>query len=507
MTPLLGFITLYLLASIGIGLVAATRVKNTRDFAVAGRMLPLPVVTATVFATWFGAEAVLGVSATFVREGLHGVVADPFGASMCLILAGFFFASKLYRLNLLTIGDYYRLRYNHTVEWLSTLAIVLSYLGWVSAQIKALGLVFFTVTDGLIPQNSGMILGAGIVLTYTVLGGMLSVAILDFVQITVIMGGLLYIASIVSGLAGGVGNVIAHASAAGKLDFLPQGGYEVWVPFVGAWMTMMLGSIPQQDVFQRITSAKNERTAMAGSILGGSLYFVFAFIPMFLAYSATLIDPAMFDQLLDTDSQLVLPMLILQHTPVFAQVIFFGALLSAIMSCSSATLLAPSVSFTENILRPMLPRMNDRAFLWLMRLVIVAFAGTVLAMALVSNTSIFKMVEQAYKITLVVAFVPLVAGFYWKRGTTQGALFAIVAGFFTWVLCEVFGADDNIWPPQILGLLAATGGMVCGSLLPQRLGRLNPPPSHHHAAEGTYHVAHHDPDGAHSHAGEHHAPR
>ncbi len=492
MTTLLGFITLYLLASIGIGLLAATRVRNARDFAVAGRMLPLPVVTATVFATWFGAEAVLGVSATFVREGLGGVVADPFGASMCLILAGFFFASKLYRLNLLTIGDYYRLRYNHTVEWLSTLAIVVSYLGWVSAQIKALGLVFFTVTGGLIPQDKGMILGAAIVLTYTVLGGMLSVAILDFVQITVIMGGLIYIATIISELAGGVGTVVAHASAAGKLEFLPSGGYEVWVPFVGAWMTMMLGSIPQQDVFQRITSAKSERVAMAGSILGGSLYFVFAFIPMFLAYSATLIDPAMFHQLLATDSQLVLPTLILQHTPIFAQVIFFGALLSAIMSCSSATLLAPSVSFTENILRPMLPHISDRIFLWLMRVVIVAFAGMVLAMALTSSASIFKMVEQAYKITLVVAFVPLVAGFYWKGATTQGALFAIFAGFCTWVLCEFMSTEDAIWPPQILGLIAAAIGMLLRSKLPQRVGRISPPPSHHHAAEGTYHVAHHE---------------
>ena len=488
MTPLLGFITLYLLASIGIGLLAATRVKNARDFAVAGRSLPLPVVTATVFATWFGAEAVLGVSATFVKDGLRGVVADPFGASLCLILAGFFFASKLYRLNLLTIGDYYRLRYNHTVEWLSTLAIVVSYLGWVSAQIKALGLVFFTVTNGLIPQDKGMILGAAIVLTYTVLGGMLSVAILDFVQITVIMGGLIYIATIISDLAGGAGNVIAHADAAGKLAFFPSGGMDVWVPFVGAWMTMMLGSIPQQDVFQRISSAKSERIAMAGSILGGSLYFFFAFIPMFLAYAATLIDPAMFSSLLDTDSQLVLPTLILQHTPVFAQVIFFGALLSAIMSCSSATLLAPSVSFTENILRPMLPHISDRIFLWLMRIVIVAFAGMVLAMALTSSASIFKMVEHAYKITLVVAFVPLVAGFYWQRGNTQGALFAIFSGFFTWILCEAFSTGDTVWPPQILGLIAAVIGMIIGSLLPQRIGQPTPTPSHHHAAEGTYHV-------------------
>ncbi|MDQ5945063.1 MAG: solute:Na+ symporter, family, partial [Pseudomonadota bacterium] len=93
---LIWFVVIYLMVSIGIGLYAARRVHNVKDFAVAGRHLPLPVVTATVFATWFGAEAVFGVSATFVKEGLSGVVADPFGSSMCLIIAGFFFAKKLY---------------------------------------------------------------------------------------------------------------------------------------------------------------------------------------------------------------------------------------------------------------------------------------------------------------------------------------------------------------------------------------------------------------------------
>ena len=119
--------------------------------------------------------------------------------------------------------------------------------------------------------------------------------------------------------------VITHASEAGKLQFFPSGGgYAAWVPFVGAWMTMMLGSIPQQDVFQRITSAKNEKTAVRGSVLGGSIYFAFAFVPMFLAYAATMVDPKLFGDLVKTDSQLVLPTLILTHTPVFAQVIFLA---------------------------------------------------------------------------------------------------------------------------------------------------------------------------------------
>lgn len=491
---LLGFVVLYLLASIGIGLYAATRVRTAKDFAVAGRSLPLPVVTATVFATWFGAEAVLGVSATFVKEGLGGVVADPFGASLCLILAGLFFAGRLYKFNLLTIGDFYRLRFNRTVETLTTLCIVLSYLGWVSAQIKALGLVFFVVTDGGVSRDLGMCLGALIVLTYTTFGGMFSVAVLDFVQITVIMGGMLYIATVISGLAGGADAVVSHALAAGKLEFFPKGGLEVWVPFLGNWMTMMLGSIPQQDVFQRITSAKDEKTAIRGSVLGGSLYFCFAFVPMFLAYSATLIDPALFSTLLEQDSQLVLPTLILQHTPLFAQVVFFGALLSAIMSCSSATLLAPSVAFSENILRPLFPRMTDRAFLWAMRGVIVVFTSAVLVQALFSSDSIFKMVESAYKVTLVAAFVPLLAGLYWKRATTQGALFSIFAGLFTWLLCEALTPSET-WPAQILGLIASIAGMVAGSLLPRVVGRESHREDphaalHHHAAAATHHTAH-----------------
>lgn len=466
---ILWFVILYLLLSVGIGLFAATRVHNSKDFAVAGRSLPLPVVTATVFATWFGAEAVMGVSATFAKEGLRGVVADPFGSSLCLILAGLFFAPKLYRLNLLTVGDYYRLRYNRTVEVLCTVAVVVSYVGWVAAQFKVLGLVLNVVTNGGVSQPLGIIIGSMIVLTYTTFGGMFSVAILDFVQISVIMGGLLYIASVVSGLAGGAGAVIDHAAAAGKLVFFPPSTVSAWIPFIGAWITMMLGSIPQQDVFQRITSARDERTAVRGSLLGGALYFAFCFVPMFLAYAATLVDPAKFGALLEQDPQLVLPMLILEHTPMAAQILFFGAVLSAVMSCSSATLLAPSVTLSENVIRPLLTRLNDSEFLRLMRVVLVGFAATVLAIALLSDSSIYRLVVNTYKITLVAAFVPLFAGLYWKRATTQGALCAIVVGVTTWIGCELLQPADAVWPPQLVGFLMAGAGMMVGSLLPSRM--------------------------------------
>ena len=502
---LIWFVILYLMVSVGIGLWAATRVHNAKDYAVAGRHLPLPVVTATVFATWFGAETVLGISATFVREGLSGTASDPFGASLCLILAGLFFARKLYRLNLLTIGDFFRLRYNRSVEVICTICIVLSYLGWVSAQIKALGLVFNIITEEAVSQQMGMVIGAAIVLTYTTFGGMLSVAALDFVQMIVIMLGMAVIAVIVGDEVGGVSNVIAQAAAQGKFDFWPQGGWQMWVPFLGAWLTMMLGSIPQQDVFQRMTSAKDENTAVRGSVLGGSLYFLFAFVPMLLAFAATLVDPAKFNVLVMEDSQKVLPVLILEHTPVYAQIIFFGALLSAIMSCSSATLLAPSITFSENIIKGFYPHMSDKKFLRVMRGSLVVFTICVLLFALNTDSSIHKMVESAYKVTLVAAFIPLLCGLYWKRATTQGALMGIIGGLMVWILCEVLQPSD-VWPAQIIGLGVAIVGMIAGSMLPQWIKTHRPDehghhPLHHHhyahthehlSAHGVKHPQHHD---------------
>ena len=474
---LIWFVIVYLIVSIGIGLYASTKVKNSTDYVVAGRHLPLPFIIATVFATWFGSETVLGIPAKFLNDGLSGVIADPFGSSMCLIFVGLFFARPLYRMKLLTIGDYYRGRYSRTVEVVTSLCIVISYLGWVSAQITALGLVFSVLTGGAISPALGMVLGVAIVLVYTLAGGMFSVAFTDLFQMVIIALGMIYIGFVVSGIAGGAGTVIDHAHAAGKFEFWPKPEAREIIGFVAAWATMALGSIPQQDVFQRVSAAKNEQTAGLGSVLGGVIYFGFAFVPMFLAYSALLIDPRMVGDLIQKDSQYILPTLILNHAPFATQVIFFGALLAAILSCSSATLLAPSVTFAENILRAFFPRISDHQFLRMLRIVVFLFALSVLAFSLLSNSTIYGMVESAYKITLVAAFTPLAFGLYWKRATNQGAVFALAAGLGTWVALEVYN-PAGFMPPQFAGLLASMTGMAIGSLLPQRIVARSAHPRH-----------------------------
>lgn len=466
---LLTLVIVYLLVTITIGLYAAKRVKSSADFAVAGHKLPLIMIVTTTFATWFGSETVLGIPAKFVNGGLGHVVEDPFGAGTCLILVGIFFAARLYRMNLLTISDFFRERFGRSVEVVCSLIIMLSYLGWVSAQITALGLVFNLLSAGVISIPQGMVIGVMVIMAYTLFGGMWSVAVTDFVQMIILVGGLATLAVFAGNMAGGADKVVALAVSRDMFNFLPEPSFKDIVFFIAAAITMMLGSIPQQDVFQRVMSANNVKSATRGPIIGGVAYILFAFVPMFLVTSALVIMPEQAEALLKDDPQKVLPTLVLEKMPFIMQVLFFGALLSAIQSCASATLLAPSVTFVENIWRQFRPHMSDKQELRTMRTTVLVFGGLVLLYAIqMQGTSIYEMVSGAYQVTLVGAFVPLVFGLYWKRATTQGAIFAIILGILTWLLFLLTPAGQE-FPAQLAGVLAALTGMLVGSLGPQTI--------------------------------------
>jgi SSS family transporter len=479
---LLTLVIAYLLITIAIGLVAAKRVKSSADFAIAGRHLPLAMIVTTTFATWFGSETVLGIPAKFVNSGLNGVVEDPFGAGSCLILVGLFFAGKLYRMSLLTISDYYRERYGRSVEVICSIIIMVSYLGWGSAQVTALGLVFNLLSGGAISMPMGMVIGVVSVLAYTLFGGMWSVAITDFMQMIILVVGLSTLAIFAGHQAGGADKVIALAVSQDMFKFLPEPNLKDILFFVAAAITIMFGSIPQQDVFQRVMSANSLNAATKGPIIGGICYILFAFVPMFLVVSALIIMPEKAAALIQEDPQKVLPTLVMEQMPFVMQVLFFGALLSAIKSCASATLLAPSVTFTENIWRQFFPHQGDKQALLAMRVTVLVFSGLVLGYAiLMQGSSIYEMVSGAYQVTLVGAFIPLLFGLYWKKASTQGAIFSIVLGLTAWLFFLMTPAGEE-FPAQLAGVLASLTGMLVGSLGPQALKNKH---GSHHALQGS----------------------
>jgi Na+/proline symporter len=282
--------------------------------------------------------------------------------------------------------------------------------------------------------------------------------------------------------AGGADKVIALAVSQDMFKFFPEPNLKEILFFVAAAITIMFGSIPQQDVFQRVMSANSMGAATKGPIIGGICYILFAFVPMFLVVSALIIMPEKAAQLIEDDPQKVLPTLVMEHMPFIMQVLFFGALLSAIKSCASATLLAPSVTFTENIWRQFHPHQSDKQALLAMRITVLVFSGLVLVYAIsMQGSSIYEMVSGAYQVTLVGAFIPLLFGLYWQKATTQGAIFSIVLGLLTWLLFLMSPAGEE-FPAQLAGVLASLAGMLLGSLGPQAIGNKH---GSHHVLQGS----------------------
>lgn len=441
----------YLLVTVLIGRWAARRVKSASDFIVAGRSLPVGISTCVIFATWFGSETMLGATSEFAQHGLLGVMEDPFGASLCLLLVGLFYARKLYRSNLLTFCDFFKVRYGRRAEIISALLMIPSYFGWIAAQIVAMGIVVNTVM-GIDPVIA-MIASGVIVMGYTYMGGMWSVSITDFIQTIMIVAGIVVITYVVVQDAGGLRTVVERAPE-GTFRFFPDNNWEGWMHYIAAWLTIGLGSIPQQDVFQRLMSSKSERVAQHSSYLGAAMYLVIGLMPLLIVLCAQQLYPQLMN-----DHEKILPNMILQHSSLFIQVLFFGALLSAIMSTTSGAILAPATVLGENIIRPLFKNINDKKFLRIIRLSVVIVSALSMLMALGSQ-DIYELVASSSVLSLVSLFVPLTAGLYWKRSNEAGAVLSIITGTVGYLISLMM---DTTIPPLFIGLVSSIMGMLVGT--------------------------------------------
>lgn len=450
------FVLIYLILMVPISFYASRFVKNTNDYVLAGRNLPFYMALATVFATWLGSDSILGASSYMAQGGFLEVMSDPFGAGLCLILIGVFFARKLYGMNFLTIGDYFEHRYNRTIATLMSLAITLTYFGWVGAQFVALGLVMNWVFG--MPMTAGILLSATIVILYTYIGGMWSVVMHDLIQTAIIIVGLVAILISVSLEMGGFSNIIA-ATPPEFFRLTPDFVLQDWIVYIAAWMALGLGSIPQQDVYQRVMSAKSATIARWASIGGGLLYFTVVLIPLFLGLAAGQLHPELLEE--GADAQMLLPTLIGQHTNIFIQVMFFGALLSAIMSTASAAILAPATLIAENIVKPFFPKVTDQYRMHLIQGSIIVIAIGAIALA-IRQGDVYELVGSAYSITLVSVLVPMTLGLYWKRANNLGALLAVVLGAVAWQYSATVLPEEYADASTIIGFGMSIVGMLVG---------------------------------------------
>jgi len=456
---LLAAIIVYLLLTVFVGYLASRRVHTSSDFLLAGRSLPVMLSSTALFATWFGSETVFGASSEFLSGGLFAVIEDPFGASLCILLFGLFFARKLYNMNLLTLGDFFKARFGRRTELVASIFLAPPYVGYIAAQLVAMGIILNSVTGMELWQ--GVSVSALVVTIYTYIGGMWAITITDFVQTVIIIVGLAVLAVVLTMKAGGVDTVLNQVPPE-RLKFLPDGNARDVVAWLGAWSVLGLGSIPSQDVFQRSMSSASANVAVRSCYIAAALYLTVAMLPLYIA----LCGQYLFPELLQGDTQQALPTMVLQHTALPIQILFFGSLLSAIMSTTSSAILAPASICSENILKPLFNKqLSDRSLLLATRVFILIFAAIATVMAML-RSNIYELVGESSIFSLVSLFAPLAFGLYWKKANAEGALLSMVAGTVSWF---IFEALEVSWSPHLLSVFVSMGTLVVGSLLSEKL--------------------------------------
>ena len=445
---------LYLLITVGVGIYTSRKINAAEDFALAGRRLPFHLSLTAFFATWFGAETILGASSQFAAKGFSGVIEDPFGASLCLILTGFIFVRYFYPKGYLSIGDFFRERYGPKTEFATSLLQALSYFTYSAAQFVALAIVLQTVTGQSF--QGCLIAGTILVVTYTIFGGMWALAFTDFFQAIVIILGLGILSVYLYRLLPKGYELSALIPESNS--FLPQNTFRGWAEFSAAWMVMGFGSIPSQDIFQRIMSAKSEKTAKWSAVSAGFLYLIIAMLPLFIV----MLCLKVYGTEGITNAQQIIPQMVLTHMPMPIQIVFFGALLSAILSTASASLLAQATVIGENLIKPHTRILSNKEFLNLLRLLV--FLVSIISVFIALNfTSIFFLASLSSSLILVTLFIPMLAGLWWKNTTYLSAWGSMISGLLIYGICYF---NEMELMSVFWGFLSSVIGYALGCLIP-----------------------------------------
>ncbi len=447
-------VLLYFAATLLIGYLGYRRNKSTVDFAVAGRSMPGYITAFALFATWYGSETILGSSSEFLKHGLHGIIEDPFGAALCLLLVGLFYVRPLYRKGYISLGEFIKDRFDARNEKLFSVLLVLSYLSWIAGQFTALGILIELIFG--VPFQYAVFLSFGIVTIFTTVGGMWAISISDFIQSLIIISGMLLALYFLTDKAGGWDKVW-QAIPAQHLEIMPEKSFREYLYAFASLLTLGLGSIPSQDIFQRLMTAKSEKTAVRATFAGAGMYLILSMLPLLIAVCSMIILNENVDSF---DAQHAVPKVILSLDNLLVKALFFGALISAVISTASAALLAPAVVLGENLIKPQFPEITEKKLLIIMRSGVVVLGLAALGLTLWKG-NIFELVALSSSFTLVSLFVPLTLGLFWKKTTNAAAYYSMVIGMITWIFAEIW--VDAI-PPLFVGLLCSLFTAIAMSL-------------------------------------------
>ena len=441
MTALYIGVIIYFACMIMVGFLVRKKASTAEGYLVAGRQFTLLFNSAALTACFLGGSIILSLPGLVYGMGIWNDdsmwgASAALGGIFCLLLAGLFYMPKLWRLKLLSLGDYFYLRYGKSTGFTVSLVTILTFIFWVSVQI----LVFAKVCNAFMGWElvHAAIIGIAVIAVYTTIGGLWAVMATDMVQVCLVALGIFVLTPIALGLAGGFDVVMATVPAE-KTHFLPQVSEpRVWVAWFASWCLIGIGSIVSPDLMQRAFAAKTASVARNSALVGMCIKILLSGLMVVLAYTGwTLVHNNIIPETaLAGDMELIIPVMVKTLLPTPLVILFVGACLSAVMGAASSALLAMSGMISKNVWKDVIrPETTDKELVLVSRICVVAFSIFAVYLAL-SLEMVYLLLALGFDLIMASLFAAMTLGLYWKKANEYGA----IAGIVTGIAVRVVGA-------------------------------------------------------------------
>lgn len=439
---ILVLLAIYFIVLISVGIKFSGNIDESEDLILAGRGLTLPFMFSSVVATWVGSATILGASAEAFASGLQGVIFDPFGCVLTMLLMGLFVAHKLRRARYLTTTDFFTRRYGDIAARPFVFFQFLGHWAWIAGQLVALG-ILIKMTTGF-SFELAIIIGTIAITLLTYLGGLWALSRTDALALILIIAGLVVVVPSALGSVGGWDSFIANAGNWNELppfSILPAGlgpddiGY-MWYTglmglsyYIAAWAALGLADPSSVTLGMRALAAKDEKTATAGFLLGGASYLLIGLIPVFVGMVVFQVNP---DFPIESYTD-VFPWFVANFCKPWIGALMVIALVAAIASTAGGNILACSTMIVNNVYLAKKPEATQKQQLRALRIGIFIVVMTALGLGLFAQT-VYQLAVFGGAIMLPSVATAFWFGWFWKKANTRGAIASIIAGIGSWIV-------------------------------------------------------------------------
>ena len=421
-------VMIYAAGMLALGWYGMRRAKTHEDYLVAGRNLGPTLYMGTMATTVLGGASTVGT----VRLGyVHGISGFWLCAALGLgiIALNLFLAKPLLRLRIFTVTQVLERRYNPMARQASAL-IMLAYALMIGVtSTLAMGTVLQVLLD--LPFWLSVLLGGGVVVIYSTIGGMWSLTLTDIVQFVIKTVGLMFILlPICLYRVGGWDELVAKLPAS-SFSWTTIG----WDTIITYFLIYFFGILIGQDIWQRVFTARTDKVARYAGSVAGVYCIIYGLACALIGMAAHVLLPDL------ANVNTAFAAIVKASLPDGIRGLVIAAALAAMMSTASAGLLAASTTLTEDLLPKL--RGGKQSSLGINRLFTALTGIVVLAIALVVN-DVISALTLAYNLLVGGMLIPLIGAIYWKRATTAGAITSMTLGFVT-ALVFMFkdGLDAN----------------------------------------------------------------